>query len=173
MSALLPLSPSRRYITAVVLLVIGLHYLFSVTFDSYSRVSSLSNIPNQLQISNADPKPIVNLDLEYYSNYTERRANATFVLLCRNSDLNGVINSMQSAEDRFNKRYNYPWVLLNEEPFTEEFKHRVSLITRAPVSFGLIPHEHWYQPDWIDENRARAGRQKMMAQRIIYAGSVP
>ncbi|THU91142.1 glycosyltransferase family 15 protein [Dendrothele bispora CBS 962.96] len=171
MAALLPLSPSRRYITAVVALVIGLHYLFSVTFDGYGRVSSLSNITNQLVSTNdTDAKPVVNLDISYYTNYTERRANATFVLLCRNNDLNGVINSMQSAEDRFNRRYNYPWVLLNEEPFTEEFKHRVSLITRAPVHFGLIPHDHWFQPDWIDENKARAGRQKMMAQRIIYAG---
>jgi len=37
----------------------------------------------------------------------------------------------------------------------------------------LIPKEHWFQPEWIDEDRAREGRLKMMAQRIIYAGSVP
>ncbi len=49
---------------------------------------------------------------------------------------------------------------------------RVSIITRAPISFGLIPKEHWVQPDWIDEDRARLGRQKMMAQRIIYAGEL-
>lgn len=36
--------------------------------------------------------------------------------------MNGVAASMQSMEDRFNKHFNYPWVLLNEEPFTEEFK---------------------------------------------------
>lgn len=52
----------------------------------------------------------------------QRRANATFVLLCRNNDLSGVISSIQQMEDRFNRNYNYPWVLLNEEPFTEEFK---------------------------------------------------
>jgi len=130
--------------------------------------------------------------LQTYPNATGHRANATFVLLARNSDLVGVLNSMQSAEDRFNRYYNYPWVLLNEEPFTEEFKEyvyvhstsfppltfifcvyrRVSVLTRAPISFGLIPKEHWFQPDWIDEERARAGRQKMMAQRIIYGGKL-
>lgn len=52
----------------------------------------------------------------------ERRANATFVLLARNSDLEGVVESIRGMEDRFNKNFNYPWVLLNEEPFTEEFK---------------------------------------------------
>jgi hypothetical protein len=51
-----------------------------------------------------------------------RRANATFVLLCRNSDLGGAVSSIQQLEDRFNREYKYPWVLLNEEPFTEEFK---------------------------------------------------
>lgn len=76
-------------------------------------------------------------------------------------------------EDRFNKNYHYPWVFLNDEPFTEDFKRRVSVLTDAPMSFGLIPQEHWVQPDWIDEDRARRGRQKMMNQRIIYGGSVP
>jgi alpha 1,2-mannosyltransferase len=50
------------------------------------------------------------------------RANATFVFLCRNSDLPGVVTSIQQMEDRFNRQHGYPWVLLNEEPFTEEFK---------------------------------------------------
>lgn len=51
-----------------------------------------------------------------------KRANATFVFLCRNSDLAGVITSIRQMEDRFNRHYGYPWVLLNEEPFTDEFK---------------------------------------------------
>ena len=53
---------------------------------------------------------------------TERRANATFVLLARNSDLEGVVDTIRQMEDRFNKKYQYPWVLLNEEPFTNNFK---------------------------------------------------
>jgi len=117
-----------------------------------------------------------------------KRANATFVFLCRNSDLAGVVSSIRQTEDRFNRHHQYPWVLLNEEPFTDEFKEsvisatrvlhirsnrhlrRVQVLTDAPVHFGLIPQEHWYQPDWIDEDRARAGRSRMMAKGIIYAG---
>ena len=53
------------------------------------------------------------------------RANATFVFLCRNDDINGVASSIQQMEDRFNRKHGYPWVLLNEEPFTEEFKESV------------------------------------------------
>jgi alpha 1,2-mannosyltransferase len=54
-----------------------------------------------------------------------KRANATFVFLCRNSDLAGVVSSIRQMEDRFNRHHGYPWVLLNEEPFTEQFKECV------------------------------------------------
>lgn len=44
------------------------------------------------------------------------------------------------------------------------------MLTDAPVHFGQIPPEHWYQPEWIDEAQATANRLRMMAQGIIYAG---
>ena len=44
------------------------------------------------------------------------------------------------------------------------------MLTDAPVSFGLIPKEHWFQPDWIDEDRATRGRLELMSQGIIYGG---
>jgi alpha 1,2-mannosyltransferase len=52
----------------------------------------------------------------------DRKANATFVILVRNSDLPGIMSSMKQIEDRFNRKFNYPYVLLNDEPFTEDFK---------------------------------------------------
>ena len=48
---------------------------------------------------------------------------------------------------------------------------RVRILTDAPVHFGLIPPEHWYQPEWIDEDLARRGRLTMMEQGIIYGGT--
>ncbi|EIW85168.1 glycosyltransferase family 15 protein [Coniophora puteana RWD-64-598 SS2] len=71
-------------------------------------------------------------------------------------------------EMKFNRKYKYPWVLLNDEPFTAEFKRRVSVLTDAPVSFGEIPHDHWHQPDWIDEEKAQEGRNRLVRQGIIY-----
>ena len=53
---------------------------------------------------------------------TTRRANAAFVVLARNGDLAGILESIKQMEDRFNKKYKYPYVFLNEEPFSEEFK---------------------------------------------------
>lgn len=49
---------------------------------------------------------------------------------------------------------------------------RVSNVVSGPVTFGQIPHEHWYQPDWVDEEKAKAGRDKMVKDNIIYGGSV-
>lgn len=47
------------------------------------------------------------------------------------------------------------------------------VLTDAPVHFGLIPHDHWYQPDWIDEEKASAARDEMVRNQVIYGGSVP
>lgn len=52
----------------------------------------------------------------------ERKANAAIVSLARNGDIDGIVFSMKQMEDRFNKRYQYPYVFLNEEEFTDEFK---------------------------------------------------
>jgi hypothetical protein len=46
--------------------------------------------------------------------------------LARNSDLNGVVSSMKQMEDRFNKKFQYPYVFLNEKPFEDTFKAYVS-----------------------------------------------
>ncbi len=39
------------------------------------------------------------------------------------------------------------------------------------LSFGLIPPEHWYQPEWIDEEKATASRNQMVAENVIYGGT--
>lgn len=91
-------------------------------YDDYARLSCLSNLKVQIQkyASNDTFAPSKSASLPH------PRANATLLFLCRNSDINGVVSSVQQMEDRFNKRYHYPWVLLNEEPFTDEFKKYAS-----------------------------------------------
>jgi alpha 1,2-mannosyltransferase len=65
---------------------------------------------------------------------SEPRANATLVMLARNKDVQGALNSVRKLEDRFNRRRRYPWVFLNDEPFNEEFKRYVlcSFSTSSP-----------------------------------------
>jgi hypothetical protein len=50
------------------------------------------------------------------------------------------------------------------------FHRRVSVLTSGKVEFGLIPHDHWYQPDWIDEAKATEGRHQMVQDKVIYGG---
>src|ERR1700712_5477450 len=64
------------------------------------------------------------------------RANATLLSLVRNSELDDMIQSMRDLERTFNHKFNYPWLFLNDVPFTEEFKKRISAETKAKVSFG-------------------------------------
>jgi alpha 1,2-mannosyltransferase len=97
---------------------------------------------------------------------------------------------MKQLEDRFNKKFQYPYVLLNEEPFSDAFKtyyiilffevaynsdrmdRRISELTDAQVQFGLIPPNHWHQPDSIDEVKASAAREDMLKNNVIYGGEI-
>ncbi|OCH85871.1 glycosyltransferase family 15 protein [Obba rivulosa] len=169
------MNTTTRYVLLVFFVLIGLHSILSFTHEDYGRATSLSNIVHKItwDTSTLDPIP-----QEYYSdipasNVTSRRANATILMLARNSDLDSAVRSVRELEDRFNRRFQYPWVFLNEEPFSDEFKTRISNVISGPVSFGLIPHDHWFQPDWIDEEKATVGRNKMLEDNIIYGGSVP
>ncbi|KAG8837989.1 alpha 1,2-mannosyltransferase 2.4.1, partial [Serendipita sp. 411] len=99
-------------------------------------------------------------------------ANATFVILVRNHELPAIIKSLKQMEYSFNHQYHYPYVFLNDEPFTDEFKEWTSNVVSSKVEYGVIPHDHWYQPDHIDEDKARANRDAMVRNGVIYGGSV-
>ncbi|KAF7290423.1 Glycosyltransferase family 15 protein [Mycena chlorophos] len=102
-----------------------------------------------------------------------RRASAAIVILCRNDQIPGVRMSMALLEQRFNHKYHYPYVFLNEVPFSEEFKRNVSVATRSSFEFGLIEPDHWFQPDWIDEEKAAKARKQMKSNKVLYGDSVP
>lgn len=102
---------------------------------------------------------------------TGERVKATFVTLARNSELYELIKSIRRVEDRFNRKFNYDWVFLNDEPFTQEFKDLTTAIVSGKTKYGLIPKEHWSYPDFIDQNKAAESRENMKAQRIIYGES--
>ncbi len=99
------------------------------------------------------------------------RAKACIVILCRNGDMEGLNKTLPMFEKTFNLRYNYPYVFLNDVPFNEEFKVQVRQLSKAKMSFGTIPKEHWSYPPWIDQAKADAAREAM--KNIIYGWSLP
>lgn len=189
-----PMGSRARYIMLALALLFVLHFTLVFTHEEYGRTTSLSTVASKLASGGSkepekafpasalsttpsqtpSPSSTTSSPLQEptHQGVPTRRVNATLLMLARNTDLEGAVKSVRRLEDRFNHEYKYPWVFLNEVPFTEEFKRRISILTNAEVHFGVIPHEHWFQPDWIDEEKAAAGRANLVQQNIIYGGSV-
>ncbi|KAK5126525.1 O-glycoside alpha-1,2-mannosyltransferase 4, partial [Cryomyces antarcticus] len=98
------------------------------------------------------------------------RANAAFVVLARNKELDGVIQSVKSIERHFNRWFNYPYVFLNDGDFNSTFKETITNYTSSPVEFGKIEPEMWGYPDWVDANVAKEGIRKQGDAAIMYGG---
>lgn len=109
------------------------------------------------------------VDVDAYLPKTDKPVRAAFVILVRNSDLVGMKRAMHQIEDRFNKKFNYPYVFLNDVPFTPEFITETTAMTQANTSYGLVPHEHWSYPSWINQTYAGECRQKMAKDGVFYA----
>lgn len=62
-----------------------------------------------------------------------RRANATLLMLARNNELEKAMQSVRELEEKFNRQFGYPWVFLNNMPFSQEFKEYV-LSAACPCS---------------------------------------
>ncbi|KAJ5101796.1 hypothetical protein NUU61_004018 [Penicillium alfredii] len=100
----------------------------------------------------------------------EPRANAAFVVLARNKELDGVIQSLKSIERHFNRWFHYPYVFLNDGDFDEEFQATVKNYTSSPVEFGKIDSSMWGFPDWVDHEVAKEGIKKQGDAAIMYGG---
>ncbi|KAJ2523040.1 alpha 1,2-mannosyltransferase 2.4.1 [Coemansia sp. RSA 2049] len=95
---------------------------------------------------------------------------AAMVALVRNSELDGMRATIRQVEDRFNRRFGYPYVFINDEDFTEEFKEGVRAMTKAPVHFGKLPPEHWGLSEHVTEEAVQEAL-KRNKDRYIYGGS--
>lgn len=98
------------------------------------------------------------------------RANAAFVVLARNQELEGVVQSLKSIERHFNRWFHYPYVFLNDGEFTEEFMNGVQNYTSGKTEFGKIDASMWGFPDWVDHEVAKEGIRKQGDAVIMYGG---
>lgn len=99
-------------------------------------------------------KPLVRSD-------DERRVRAALISLVRNEEVRMIVNSIRQIENKFNKKFNYPWIFFNDQPFTKDFKERTSAATSSQCSFIEIKKEDWEEPEWIDRDKAAALGQEM------------
>ncbi|KAI9816827.1 MAG: alpha-1,2-mannosyltransferase (Kre5) [Pycnora praestabilis] len=98
------------------------------------------------------------------------RANAAFVVLARNQELEGVIQSVKSIERHFNRWFNYPYVFLNDDDFNSTFKETITNYTSGSVEFGKIDPSMWGYPDWVNHETAKEGIRKQGDAAIMYGG---
>ncbi|KAJ2759803.1 hypothetical protein IWQ56_005110, partial [Coemansia nantahalensis] len=103
---------------------------------------------------------------------TGARARAAFVVLIRNRELDDFLRTLRQLEARFNRRFHYPYVFLNDEPFSDEFMQLVAASTTSNVTFGLIPRDHWSMPAAVDPELARQARERMEANHVVYGKSL-
>ena len=101
------------------------------------------------------------------------KENAVMVTLARNSDLWSLVQTIRHVEDRFNNRYHYDWVFLNDDDFTDEFVRVTSTLVSGKAKYGKIPKESFSTPPWIDTDKMAANMKKLQDEGVLYGGSVP
>ncbi|KAJ2655633.1 alpha-1,2-mannosyltransferase ktr1 [Coemansia sp. RSA 1199] len=111
-------------------------------------------------------------DVPVSQNVTNSGSNlrAALVALVRNSELSGMRSTVRQLEDRFNNRHSYPYIFLNDEEFTEEFKDGMRSLTKAPVYFGKLPKEHWGLSPYVTEEKVQEALEHNR-DRYLYGGS--
>lgn len=99
------------------------------------------------------------------------KENAVLMILCRNSDKDDMVETMKNFEEVFNSEFKYPYVFLNDEEFTDEFKNAIKNINKN-VEFGKLSEEEWNVPNWIDAKKMEDGIKKLTDHHIIYGESL-
>jgi hypothetical protein len=64
------------------------------------------------------------------------RGKAAIIALVRNSELRDMAQSMRELEETFNRKFKYPWIFFNDEPFEDKFKRITSSLTDAETFYG-------------------------------------
>ncbi|VUC21291.1 unnamed protein product [Clonostachys rosea] len=149
-------------------LILGLAILLTV--ETWIHVRNLTVV-----------HPTDNLDPPFYETCqspiknTHERANATLVMMARNSDVKGAVASILNVQERFNDNFGYPWVFLNNEEWSEDFIDQVTEAVHlsdsgATARFELIPSNMWGYPSWVDKSKSQHNMQQLEEKGIMYAG---
>ncbi|KAJ2963263.1 hypothetical protein NQZ79_g1699 [Umbelopsis isabellina] len=138
--------------------------LILVSFNLFSnKVGSFTSMSSSKSYNNSFALP------DHIS--PDDPVRACFVVLVRNSELNGLLSSMRQLEDTFNRKFNYPYVFLNDDDFSPEFKDLTSAATSAKVEYGKVDAQMWGYPSFINQTLAAETRTQMAATGLPYGGS--
>ena len=94
-------------------------------------------------------------------------------MLVRNMELHEALESIRKIEDRFNRRYRYPWIFLNDDEFTDEFKLLTAGMVSGDAKYGFIEPEVWNVPDHINKTKMDECIEQMIQDDVIYGFGRP
>ncbi|SNX83049.1 probable KRE2 - alpha-1,2-mannosyltransferase [Melanopsichium pennsylvanicum] len=159
-----------RYVALAVISVLSLHYLASYTSVSYQNQVDTLRTSWSSSLNDASATAVNRLAIPYADT---PKANATFVILCREGEINGILQSIQLLEMTFNDRphHRYPYVFLNNNPFSENFKTRISRAVSSSVEFGQVDKHVWDIPPEIDMVKAKKAWAKAGRGHMPYGDS--
>ncbi|KAJ2485940.1 hypothetical protein IWW47_005526, partial [Coemansia sp. RSA 2052] len=100
-----------------------------------------------------------------------QRVNGAIIALVRNSELDGLRKSIRMFEDRFNRRFKYPYVLLNDQNFTQEFRDGIAAITNNEVRYGILDSDLWGYSSSVTPERTTKKLEENK-NRYLYGGSL-
>ncbi|KAJ2683583.1 hypothetical protein GGH99_004316, partial [Coemansia sp. RSA 1285] len=163
----------------VVLVVYTTLHIASTVFETNPASSLASNLPFKNVLSPNPAKLPEDLSvgvlpparISYDEPAPGERVNGAIVVLVRNSELDGLRKSMRMFEDRFNRRFKYPYVLLNDQNFTQEFRDGIAAITKNEVRYGILDENFWnYSPSVTPEETEL--KLQVNKNRYLYGGSL-
>ena len=104
--------------------------------------------------------------------FRKPKENAVLLVLCRDSDLPQLLSTLSQIENRFNIKYGYPYVFLNNRNFSSTFKSSVreAIKLSTEIKFGFIDSksEEWSYPKHINQTLAYECRKDMERRKIQY-----
>eukprot|EP01134_Creolimax_fragrantissima_P003693 CFRG3693T1 len=111
-------------------------------------------------------------DYVYPVTAPDKKENAVIVVLVRNRERDALVNVVETFQRRFNDKYKYPYVMLNDEPFTDDFKDKLShVLSSSEVEYALVPPELWNPPEYTNMTYARQQMKAMAEAKVMYGGS--
>jgi hypothetical protein len=166
--------PPRAAALLALLLLLVIYF-----FGSIARSSINIRVPNVFRQSTymhrRDPPvlgcPAEQANPDAWLTIQKVKTSACFLLLARDKDLEDLKSTLANVEETFNAKFRYPYVFLNEAPYSPEFEQgiREALPLGAEVEFGVIPEEHWSIPSWLDKDTVREGFKRMGTEGVQYA----
>ncbi|KAF9431944.1 alpha 1,2-mannosyltransferase 2.4.1 [Entomortierella beljakovae] len=117
--------------------------------DGYSSNSALEGVSQDL--------PLINQEISEDEQviYEVEKANGVILMLTDEDQFQDTRETIRQVEDRFNRGRNYPWVILSPFPLTDRSQRLAKQLSKGNMRFGVIPHEQWRLPKWIDAARVR------------------